>query len=147
MFYDILFGRLKTVDREITARCIAIMNRADPELITDMQYVIGQVDANKSDTYIPFGSLIAQNRPEWRFEPEARARRELGATSDRYNYAPFTPLPPTLMYMTEFESQPNMFGSCQLQDPLLSSSSSAFRTLCGVRRPSLMREAKSSFHL
>ena len=30
MFYDILFGRLTTVDREITARCIAIMNRADP---------------------------------------------------------------------------------------------------------------------
>ncbi|OBZ72636.1 Fatty acid synthase subunit alpha [Grifola frondosa] len=28
MFYDIIFGRLTTVDREITARCIAIMNRA-----------------------------------------------------------------------------------------------------------------------
>ena len=52
MFYDILFGRLKTVDREITARCIAIMNRADPELITYMQYVIDQVEANKSDTYV-----------------------------------------------------------------------------------------------
>jgi 3-oxoacyl-ACP reductase-like protein len=33
MFYDILFGRLTTVDREITARCIAIMNRADPDLL------------------------------------------------------------------------------------------------------------------
>jgi 3-oxoacyl-ACP reductase-like protein len=33
MFYDIIFGRLTTVDREITSRCIAIMNRADPTLI------------------------------------------------------------------------------------------------------------------
>lgn len=33
MFYDIIFGRLATVDREITSRCIAIMNRADPTLI------------------------------------------------------------------------------------------------------------------
>jgi fatty acid synthase subunit beta len=30
MYYDINFGRLTTVDREITARCIALLNRADP---------------------------------------------------------------------------------------------------------------------
>ena len=58
MFYDILFGRLKTVDREITARCIAIMNRADPELITYMQHVINQVDANKSETCVLFRLVI-----------------------------------------------------------------------------------------
>ena len=40
MFYDILFGHLTTVDREITARCIAIKNRADPNLIK-----FGQVSA------------------------------------------------------------------------------------------------------
>ena len=50
MFHDILFGRLKTVDREITARYIVIMSRADSQLITYMQYVIDQVNANKSDT-------------------------------------------------------------------------------------------------
>lgn len=33
MWHDIIFGRLTTVDREITSRCIAIMNRADPTLI------------------------------------------------------------------------------------------------------------------
>ena len=33
MFYDIIFGRLTTVDREITARCIQIMNRADPAML------------------------------------------------------------------------------------------------------------------
>ncbi|THH09619.1 hypothetical protein EW146_g8638 [Bondarzewia mesenterica] len=51
MFYDIIFGRLTTVDREITARCIAIMNRADPKLIKYMQHVIDQVDASRSETY------------------------------------------------------------------------------------------------
>lgn len=44
MFYDIIFGRLTTVDREITARCIAIMNRADPELVTYMQCYIDRCD-------------------------------------------------------------------------------------------------------
>ncbi|KAI0046589.1 fatty acid synthase [Auriscalpium vulgare] len=64
MFYDILFGRLTTVDREITARCIAIMNRADPELITYMQYVIDQVDASRSETYSlakVFGQQLIDN--------------------------------------------------------------------------------------
>lgn len=31
MYYDIIFGRLTTVDREITARCIHLLNRADPK--------------------------------------------------------------------------------------------------------------------
>lgn len=33
MWYDIIFGRLTIVDREITSRCISIMNRADQPLI------------------------------------------------------------------------------------------------------------------
>ena len=51
MLHDILFGRLKTVDREITARCIQIMNRADPELVTYMQYYIDQCDPDCGETY------------------------------------------------------------------------------------------------
>ncbi|KJA22996.1 hypothetical protein HYPSUDRAFT_201793 [Hypholoma sublateritium FD-334 SS-4] len=39
MFYDIIFGRLTTVDREITARCIALLNRADPDML---RYEFGQ---------------------------------------------------------------------------------------------------------
>jgi fatty acid synthase subunit beta len=31
MYYDIIFGRLATVDREITGRCIALLNRVDPD--------------------------------------------------------------------------------------------------------------------
>ena len=51
MFYDILFGRLTTVDREITARCIAIMNRADRDLIKFMEFMVNQCDPAKGETY------------------------------------------------------------------------------------------------
>jgi fatty acid synthase subunit alpha, fungi type len=51
MFYDILFGRLTTVDREITARCIAIMNRADPHLIKFMEFMVNRCDPAKGETY------------------------------------------------------------------------------------------------
>ncbi|GBE87869.1 fatty acid synthase [Sparassis crispa] len=64
MFYDIIFGRLTTVDREITSRCIAIMNRADPELVTYMQYYIDQCDPNRGDTYKlakQFGQQLIDN--------------------------------------------------------------------------------------
>ncbi|RDX57079.1 fatty acid synthase [Lentinus brumalis] len=64
MFYDIIFGRLTTVDREITARCIAIMNRADPELVTYMQYYIDQCDAERGETYKlakQFGQQLIDN--------------------------------------------------------------------------------------
>ena len=33
MFYDIIFGRLTTVDRDVTRRCLIIMNRADRALV------------------------------------------------------------------------------------------------------------------
>ncbi|KAI0360181.1 fatty acid synthase [Trametes cingulata] len=67
MFYDIIFGRLTTVDREITARCIAIMNRADPELVTYMQYYIDQCDPNRGETYRlakQFGQQLIDNCKE-----------------------------------------------------------------------------------
>src|SRR6267142_610722 len=51
MFYDILFGRLTTVDREITARCIAIMNRADPDLTKFMEFMVNRCDPAKGETY------------------------------------------------------------------------------------------------
>ena len=51
MFYDILFGRLTTVDREITARCIAIMNRADPDLLKFMEFMVNKCDPAKGETY------------------------------------------------------------------------------------------------
>ena len=51
MFYDILFGRLTTVDREITACCIAIMNRDDCDLIKFMEFMVNQCDPAKGETY------------------------------------------------------------------------------------------------
>ncbi|GAO46578.1 fatty acid synthase alpha-subunit [Saitoella complicata NRRL Y-17804] len=51
MYYDIIFGKLKLVDREIVARCIAIMNRTNPTLLEFMQYHIDHCPADKGDTY------------------------------------------------------------------------------------------------
>ncbi|TFK75163.1 fatty acid synthase [Pluteus cervinus] len=67
MYYDIIHGRLTTVDREITARCIALLNRADPELLTYMQYHINQCDPSKGETYQlakQFGQQLINNTRE-----------------------------------------------------------------------------------
>ncbi|KAF9062802.1 hypothetical protein BDP27DRAFT_1368514 [Rhodocollybia butyracea] len=64
MFYDIIFGRLTTVDREITARCIHLLNRADPEMLAFMQYNIDHCDPSKGDTYKlakEFGQQLIDN--------------------------------------------------------------------------------------
>jgi fatty acid synthase subunit alpha, fungi type len=67
MYYDIIFGRLTTVDREITARCIALLNRADPDMLQFMQYNINQCDATKGETYRlakEFGQKLIDNTRE-----------------------------------------------------------------------------------
>ncbi|KAI9832728.1 MAG: 3-oxoacyl-[acyl-carrier-protein] synthase [Phylliscum demangeonii] len=51
MFYDIIFGRLKAVDREIVSRCIRIMNRSNPTLLDFMQYHIDNCPAERGETY------------------------------------------------------------------------------------------------
>ncbi|KAL0953237.1 hypothetical protein HGRIS_004490 [Hohenbuehelia grisea] len=72
MYYDIIFGRLTTVDREITARCIALLNRADPEMLTYMQYHIDQCDPSRGETYQlakEFGQRLIDNTREVLGEP------------------------------------------------------------------------------
>ncbi|KAJ7200860.1 acyl transferase domain-containing protein [Mycena pura] len=67
MYYDIIFGRLTTVDRDITARCIALMNCADPEVLAYMQYHINHCDPDKGDTYKlakQFGQQLIDNVQE-----------------------------------------------------------------------------------
>ncbi|KAF8206176.1 fatty acid synthase [Mycena galopus ATCC 62051] len=67
MYYDIIFGRLTTVDRDITARCIALMNRADPEVLAYMQYNIDHCDPTKGDNYKlakQFGQQLIHNTRE-----------------------------------------------------------------------------------
>lgn len=51
MFYDIIFGRLKAVDREIVSRCILIMNRSNPTLLDFMQYHIDHCPTERGETY------------------------------------------------------------------------------------------------
>ena len=67
MWYDIIFGRLTTVDRDTTARCIQIMNRADPALLAYMQYHIDNCDASRGETYAlakQFGQQLINNCKE-----------------------------------------------------------------------------------
>ncbi|KAJ2724547.1 fatty acid synthase alpha subunit Lsd1 [Coemansia sp. Benny D115] len=51
LYYEILFGRLHEVDREITSRCIRLMNRASPALMRHMAYHIAKTDVTKGETY------------------------------------------------------------------------------------------------
>ncbi|KAI7955320.1 hypothetical protein MJO28_005720 [Puccinia striiformis f. sp. tritici] len=64
MFFDIIYGRLKTVDRDITAKCLVIMNRANPALIDYMQYYLDHTDASKGERYHlakEFGQMLLSN--------------------------------------------------------------------------------------
>jgi fatty acid synthase subunit alpha len=51
MYYDIIFGRLKAVDREIVSQCISIMNRSNPRLVDYMQYHIDHCPSERGETY------------------------------------------------------------------------------------------------
>lgn len=64
MWYDIIYGRLTTVDRDITARCIEVMNRADNELLAFMQYNINRCDPSINENYAlakQFGQQLTDN--------------------------------------------------------------------------------------
>ncbi|KAL4888146.1 hypothetical protein BDV59DRAFT_148360 [Aspergillus ambiguus] len=51
MYYDIILGSLKVVDREIVSRCIRIMNRSTPLLLDFMQYHIDNCATERGETY------------------------------------------------------------------------------------------------
>ncbi|KAF7593041.1 3-oxoacyl-[acyl-carrier-protein] synthase [Aspergillus hancockii] len=51
MYYDIIFGRLRAVDREIVSQCIRIMNRSNPLLLDFMQYHIDNCPTDRGETY------------------------------------------------------------------------------------------------
>ncbi|KAK9464499.1 3-oxoacyl-reductase [Lipomyces arxii] len=52
MYYDIIFGRLSVVDREIVAHCILLMNRSNPTLLEFMQYHIDHCPEKRGETYL-----------------------------------------------------------------------------------------------
>ncbi|KAJ5469420.1 Fatty acid synthase subunit alpha [Penicillium diatomitis] len=51
MYYDIIFGRLQMIDREIVSQCIRIMNRSNPLLLDFMQYHIDNCPTERGETY------------------------------------------------------------------------------------------------
>ena len=51
MYFDIIFGKLTSVDRETINQCIQIMNRSNPTLIKFMQYHIDHTPEHKGETY------------------------------------------------------------------------------------------------
>jgi len=51
MWYNIICGHLTTVDREITARCIALLNLANPDMLEYMRYNIDRWDPSEGETY------------------------------------------------------------------------------------------------
>lgn len=64
MYYDIIFGRLKLVDREIVSQCIRIMNRSSPQLIEFMIYHIDNVPTERGETYKlakELGAMLIEN--------------------------------------------------------------------------------------
>ncbi|CAI4210760.1 unnamed protein product [Parascedosporium putredinis] len=60
MYFDIIFGRLKVVDREIVSQCIRIMNRSNPKLLEFMQYHIDNCPEDRGETYKLAKELGAQ---------------------------------------------------------------------------------------
>ena len=72
MFYDIIFGRLETVDRDITAQCLRIMNRSNPGLISYMQHYIDACPTEKGENYAlakELGQILINNCREAVAEP------------------------------------------------------------------------------
>ncbi|KAI8872143.1 fatty acid synthase [Ramicandelaber brevisporus] len=64
LYYDILFGRLSTVDREVTAQCIHVMNRSTPEFLVYMAHKLGKTDTTKGVTYKlaqELGNMLKEN--------------------------------------------------------------------------------------
>ena len=67
MYYDIIFGRLKAVDREIVSRCIRIMNRSNPILLDFMQYHMDNCPTERGETYMlakQLGQQLIENCKE-----------------------------------------------------------------------------------
>ncbi|RPA81839.1 hypothetical protein BJ508DRAFT_414553 [Ascobolus immersus RN42] len=60
MYYDIVFGRLRLVDREIVGRCIQLMNRANSDLLNLMDYYIKQCPAAAGENYALAKELAKQ---------------------------------------------------------------------------------------
>ncbi|KAI9179811.1 fatty acid synthase alpha subunit Lsd1, partial [Blastocladiella emersonii ATCC 22665] len=71
LFFDIIFGRLRDVDRALIAQCLHVMNRADPAVIEFMEYWLDHhlpffvdVDDQKYDLVRRLGRELVNNCKE-----------------------------------------------------------------------------------
>ncbi|CCH46337.1 fatty-acid synthase complex protein, putative [Wickerhamomyces ciferrii] len=64
LYFEIIHGTLKRVDRELVSEAINIMNRSNDTLIKFMEYHINQADASKGENYIlakELGNQLIEN--------------------------------------------------------------------------------------
>ncbi|KAI0101641.1 fatty acid synthase subunit alpha [Nemania sp. FL0031] len=67
MYYDVIFGRLQVVDREIVSQCIRIMTKSNPLLLEFMQYHIDNCPTERGETYMlakELGEQLIENCKE-----------------------------------------------------------------------------------
>jgi fatty acid synthase subunit alpha, fungi type len=60
MYFDIIFGRLQVVDREIVSQCIRLMSKSNPTLLEFMQYHIDNCPTERGETYKLAKELASQ---------------------------------------------------------------------------------------
>lgn len=59
LYYDIIYGKLKNVDRDVASRCLRVMSKSSPQLVDFMNYLL---EETKSDSLIQkYGSELRQN--------------------------------------------------------------------------------------
>ncbi|KAJ3021482.1 3-oxoacyl-[acyl-carrier-protein] synthase [Thoreauomyces humboldtii] len=66
LYYDLIFGRISTVDRELMNQCVHLMNRTDDteSLITFMEYYLNNVDAEQGENFArtkSLGNVLLEN--------------------------------------------------------------------------------------
>ncbi|KAJ3130628.1 3-oxoacyl-[acyl-carrier-protein] synthase, partial [Physocladia obscura] len=66
LYYDIIFGRITSVDRELMNQCVHLMNRTEDyeSLISFMEYYINKVPAERGENYArvhELGKILLEN--------------------------------------------------------------------------------------
>jgi 3-oxoacyl-ACP reductase-like protein/malonyl CoA-acyl carrier protein transacylase/acyl dehydratase len=60
MWYDMIFGRLTVVDRDITGKAISILNRSDPAILDYINYYVNSCIVERGENYVMAKELGAQ---------------------------------------------------------------------------------------
>ncbi|CAO3632523.1 unnamed protein product [Mucor hiemalis] len=63
MWYDVIFGKLTAVDRQVNEKCLSIMNRAHPYLIDSIRYSVDNCCEKQGESYKlakKFGQMLIE---------------------------------------------------------------------------------------